>query len=160
MLNKLTVRRATTNDIDRLNTLLLQVLQVHHGKRPDLFRAGAKKYSDDELTVILQDEKRPVFVAVDDDDVVLGYAFCIHRQLMDDAILTPIHTLYIDDLCVDEAVRHQHIGSMLYDHVLAYAKEQGCYNVTLNVWADNTDAVRFYQTRGLHPQKIGMEVIL
>ena len=74
--------------------------------------------------------------------------------------LTDIKTLYIDDLCVDETLRGKHIGKNLYEAVLIYAKEHDCYNVTLNVWACNTSAMRFYEACGLKPQKVGMEVIL
>jgi ribosomal protein S18 acetylase RimI-like enzyme len=53
-----------------------------------------------------------------------------------------------------------HIGSSLYRHVVEYARESGCYNVTLNVWACNESAMKFYQNMGLTPQKVGMEQIL
>ena len=91
---------------------------------------------------------------------MLGYAFCIFQQHLNNNILTDIKTLYIDDLCVDETIRGQHIGSSLYQAVLAFAREQGCYNVTLNVWSCNTSAIKFYEAMGLKPQKVGMEVIL
>ena len=51
-------------------------------------------------------------------------------------------------------------GKKLYEYVLQYAKEQGCYNVTLNVWACNESAKCFYEHCGFVPQKIGMEKIL
>ena len=41
-----------------------------------------------------------------------------------------------------------------------FAKEQGCYNVTLNVWECNPSARKFYEKAGLKPYKTGMEVIL
>ena len=69
-------------------------------------------------------------------------------------------TLYLDDLCVDEACRGRHAGRQLYDAVLALAREKGCYNVTLNVWACNAGAMRFYEGCGLQTQKIGLEVVL
>ncbi len=69
-------------------------------------------------------------------------------------------TLYIDDLCVAEEQRGMHIGKQLYDHVMEFAKEQGCYNITLNVWRCNDNAMKFYEKCGLTPQKIGMEKIL
>ena len=75
-------------------------------------------------------------------------------------ILTDIKTLYIDDLCVDERKRGRHIGKTLYDAVIAFAKEQECYNVTLNVWSLNENAMKFYQSCGMIPQKIGMETLL
>ena len=154
------IKRATEKDISEINHLLNQVLMVHHNGRPDLFKANAKKYTDEELKVILADDKRPVFVAKDENDNVLGYAFCVMQQFLNNNILTDIKTLYIDDLCVDETLRGQHIGRKLYDFVLTYAKEQGCYNVTLNVWACNESAMKFYEKCGLKPQKIGMETIL
>lgn len=154
------IRRAKEENMDGINDLLMQVCLVHHQGRPDLFKYGAKKYTDEQLKAIIHDDTRPIFVALDESNRVLGYAFCIFQQHVDDNILTDIRTLYIDDLCVDENIRGQHIGSRLYEHVLAFAKESGCYNVTLNVWSLNESAMKFYQASGLKPQKVGMETIL
>lgn len=155
----LNIRRAEERDIPTLDKLLYQVHKVHSDARPDLFKPGAKKYTDDELKTILADSLRPIFVA-ERDGAVLGYAFCIHQQHVGDSNMTDIRTLYIDDLCVDEAARGGHVGKALYEYVLAWAKEQGYYNVTLNVWADNVSARGFYERLGLRTQKIGMEKIL
>lgn len=154
------IRRAETCDMPRIDELMMQVELVHHKARPDLFKNGGRKYTDEELAAIIADDKRPILVAVDDNNRLLGYAFCIFQQYLDNTIMTDIKTLYIDDLCVDEACRGQHIGRALYEAVLAYAREHGCYNVTLNVWSGNDNAQRFYESCGLKPQKIGMEVIL
>ncbi len=155
----MTIRRATERDIPGLNLLLEQVLMVHHNGRPDLFKSGGKKYTDDELKEILGDDSRPVFVAMEEERMV-GYAFCVHQQHVGDNILTDIQTLYIDDLCVEENERGKHIGQALFEHVKDYSKRQGCYNVTLNVWSCNPGALRFYEKCGLQPQKVGMEMIL
>lgn len=158
-MNDLTIRRAAAGDIPALDKLLYQVHKVHSDLRPDLFRQGTKKYTDEELASILSDASTPVFVA-ERDGAVLGYAFCVHKQLVDDNNMTDIKTLYIDDLCVDECNRGGHIGRALYEYVLNYARRSGCYNVTLNVWAGNDSAMRFYQAMGLGVQKLGMEAIL
>lgn len=154
------IRRAVEKDMEGINRLLRQVLEVHHNGRPDIFKGNAKKYTDDELKALLIDDGKPVFVGVDKVGDVLGYAFCVFQRHIDDNILTDIKTLYIDDLCVDENRRGEHIGKILYEYVLNFAKEQGCYNVTLNVWACNENARRFYENCGLVPQKVGMEKIL
>ena len=154
------IRRAKEQDMDGINKLLLQVCLVHHKGRPDLFKYGAKKYTDEQLKAIIHDEDRPIFTAVDESGNVLGYAFCIFQQHIKDNILTDIKTLYIDDRCVDEEIRGRHIGKQLYETVLSFAREEGCYNVTLNVWSCNESAMKFYQSCGLKPQKIGMETIL
>lgn len=154
------IRKAEAKDKARISKLLGQVLEVHHKARPDLFKSGAKKYTDPELDEILRDESRPIFVAEDESGLVLGYSFCVFVQHIDNNILTDIKTLYIDDLCVDESARGRGIGHALYNHAVEYARASGCYNVTLNVWADNTSALGFYESLGLHKQKIGMEIIL
>lgn len=152
--------RAEEKHMDGINKLLNQVLMVHHEGRPDLFKANVKKYTDEELKEILKDDRRPIFVAEDENGQVMGYAFAVFQQYVNNNILTDIKTLYIDDLCVDEDLRGQHIGKQLYEFVLDFAKQEGCYNVTLNVWSCNESAMKFYEKCGLKPQKIGMEVII
>ncbi len=155
-----TVRRATTSDIPRILELLVQVDMVHHNGRPDLFKGPATKYNAAQLEKIVQDDSTPVFVCVAEDGRIAGHGFCVHKQIVGDAVLTDVRTLYIDDICVDEAFRGQGVGRAIYDHIKAYAKEQGFYNITLNVWSLNPGALKFYETLGMVPQKIGMEEIL
>ena len=154
------VRRAEERDIPQLLELLLQVDMVHHNGRPDIFKGPATKYSEDELKDLLKDDTYIIFVWVDDSDKAKGHAFCMHKQVLDDNVLTDIRTLYIDDICVNESCRGQHVGSDLYNAVLEYAREKNYYNVTLNVWSCNPGALKFYESLGLVPQKIGMEKIL
>ena len=153
------IRRAEEKDIPKISDLLLQVCLVHHSGRPDIFKVG-RKYSKEELSVLLQDSSRPILVYTDESDAVLGYCFCIFQQHKDNAVLTDIKTLYIDDLCVDENRRGERVGRALYEAAVALARESGCYNLTLNVWSCNPSALRFYEAMGLLPQKIGMELVL
>ena len=125
-----------------------------------LEKLGNKKYTEDELSVLLASELTPIYVAVDETDDVCGYAFCVYQEIKNNVSLMDMKTLYIDDLCVDETKRGQHIGSMLYEYVLAQAKQMGCYHVTLNVWCLNESAMNFYKKCGLSPLKITMEQIL
>lgn len=153
------IRLAVEKDIPKILDLLSQVCLVHHSGRPDIFKVGTK-YNEQELKIMLGDKSRPILVAVDDDDNVCGYCFCIFQQHKDNSVLTDIKTLYIDDLCVDEALRGKRIGKELYEAAAALAKQNECYNLTLNVWSCNPSALKFYESCGLTPQKIGMEKIL
>ena len=54
------IRRAVREDLEGINNLLCQVLELHHKGRPDLFYGGVKKYSDEELYAILEDDTRPI----------------------------------------------------------------------------------------------------
>lgn len=156
---EVTIRRAKITDISQIDKLLFEVHKVHSDIRPDLFTAGQKKYTDEELEKIIVDDQKPIFVA-ESGGKILGYAFCIFKQELESKSVTDIKTLYIDDLCVDENTRGMHIGTKLYNYVIDFAKQSGCYNVTLNVWAGNDSAMKFYEHIGLKVQKIGMEKIL
>ena len=153
------IRLANNADIPGLIELLKQVGEVHHKIRPDLFRSGAQKYSESDLAELLQDPERPIFVGLEDGQM-LGYCFCILEEVKDNTILCDAKTLYIDDLCVDEGCRGQGIATKLYDAVLSYARSIDCSSITLNVWCGNDNAMKFYESRGMKPRKIYMEAAL
>ena len=157
------IRRANQTDMPGLVALLEQVLMVHHNGRPDLFVAGTRKYTDDELVELLANDERPIFVAVEEGapaGEILGYAFCVYEDTAGSNNLVPHRTLYVDDICVDENARGKHVGTALYQHVIDFARAEGFYNVTLNVWSCNPGAQAFYEAMGMKPYKVGMETIL
>lgn len=153
------IRFAIIEDIPGILDLLRQVGAVHHQGRPDIFRTNAQKYGASQVIAMLNKPRTPIFVAAQDGKV-LGYCFCIVREHKLDPVIADHTELYIDDLCVDHSCRGQHIGTQLYKAVCRYAKQRGCYNVTLNVWSCNESAMKFYESLGLKPQKVGMEYII
>ena len=142
------IRKAEERDVPRLLALLGQVLQIHAEIRPDVFIPGTTKYTVCELTELLKQQDKPIYVAVNEDDVCMGYAFCQMQEQPFSTNMVPFKSLFIDDLCVDQQARGQHIGESLFEYVKQQAKEQGCYEVTLNVWAGNTTAEHFYEKNG------------
>ena len=153
------LRFAQEKDIPAMIDLLRQVGEVHHRIRPDIFRTGAQKYDEAALADLLKDPTRPIFIA-EDEEKVLGYCFCILKQTRDHPVLEDEYTLYIDDLCVDESCRNLGVGKRLYDHARAYARQQGCQTVTLNVWCGNESAMAFYKKLGMTPRNIYMQTRL
>ena len=151
------IRRAEIKDADKINELLFQVAKIHANGRPDIFKTATKKYSDQELIEIINNDDSPIFVATDEKDLCLGYAFCVFQKTKDSILLQDRKTLYIDDICVDENSRGKHIGKSLYDFVENFAKENGFDNITLNVWSFNQSAYKFYEKCGMTPLKTTME---
>ena len=154
------IRRAGEKDIPRLIELLQQVLDIHAKIRPDIFISGTTKYTNDELLQMILDDTNPIYVAVDEKDLCMGYAFCQLREQPFSNNMVPFTSLFIDDLCVDQSLRGQHIGESLFEFVKAEAKRLGCYEVTLNVWAGNTSAEHFYEKMGMKTKERQMEYIL
>ncbi len=158
--SKMKIRKAEEKDIPRLLALLGQVLQIHAEIRPDIFISGTTKYTVGQLAELLKQEDKPIYVAVDEDDVCRGYAFCQLKEQPFSTNMVPFKSLFIDDLCVDRQARGQHIGESLFEYVKQQAKELGCYEVTLNVWAGNTSAEHFYEKMGMKTKERQMEYIL
>lgn len=152
------IRRANNKDIAQIINLLLQGDMVHFRIRPDIFKPNTTKYNEQELSEIIDDATKPIFVY--DDGGVLGYLFCQITETQNNSLLQDIKTLYIDDLCVDEKARKRHIGKALFEFVREYAQSIGCHNITLNAWAGNDPALSFYRNMGMKPQKTCMELVL
>ena len=150
------IRRAAEKDLEGIRKLLYQVNQLHADGRPDLFKAGGIKYTDGELRDILRDDRRPVLVCAPEGRV-LGYAFCVLEETKETPSLRPVRTLYLDDLCVDEPARGQHIGKALYDAAVRLARESGCSRITLHAWNFNRQAFGFYEKLGMTPLYTTME---
>lgn len=153
------IRFAEAKDISGILSLLRQVGGVHHQGRPDIFRAGCQKYGASQILAMLDSAKTPIFVAVEQEKVV-GYGFCQMKLYDNDPVMTDRLELYIDDLCVDESCRGKGIGKAIYQEIVRYAKMRRCYHITLNVWACNESAMKFYEKLGLKPQKIGLETLV
>ena len=150
---------AEARHIPGIIQLLKQVGRVHHLGRPDLFRDGAQKYNEADLQTLLREKDRPIFIA-EEAGQVLGYGFCILEKTENNPVLNDHFSCYIDDLCVDETIRGRGIGKAIYRHIAAFARELGCDSITLNVWAFNEGAMKFYESLGLKPRKTVMERVL
>ena len=109
---------------------------------------------------LLKNDEKPIYVAVDEDNVCVGYAFCQLQEQPFSNNMVPFKSLFIDDLCVSQETRGRHIGECLFEYVKNQAKQLGCYEVTLNVWAGNTSAERFYEKMGMRTKERQMEYIL
>lgn len=153
------IRFAEIEDIPGILSLLRQVGRMHHEGRPDIFRANAQKYGASQVIAMLNKPGTPIFVA-EEEGKILGYCFCMVKEHKLDPVIADHTELYIDDLCVEENCRGQHIGKALYENACRYARQRGCYNVTLNVWSCNESAMKFYESCGLKPQKVGLEYII
>ena len=157
---EINIRQAQETDIPSIMNLLRQVNDVHADGRPDLFRHGHTKYDVESLKKIIDNQATPIFVGVDSCGQLAGYCFCVVEDHSESNNMAPVKTLYIDDLCVDENHRGNHVGQTIFNAVKNYAKENGFYNITLNVWCCNPGAMKFYESLGMTPLKIGMETLL
>ncbi|MCL2512472.1 MAG: GNAT family N-acetyltransferase [Oscillospiraceae bacterium] len=146
------IRPAEKADSPAINELLSQILRTHHAIRPDLFRPAYISETEYE-----ESPDEPVFVAVDENNAVVGCLWCIIMRLRGNSLKNDREWLCIDDICVDESYRRRGVGRKLVDFAAAFAKEKGLPRIELNVYENNIDAVRFYENYGFKIQKRVME---
>lgn len=152
------IRRGKQKDIDKILSLLNQVLEIHANIRSDIFISGKTKYTRDMLIGMLIDDNNPIYVV--DENGVVAYAFC---QIKEAPFSTTMHQnkeLFIDDLCVDESQRGKGTGKLLFDFLKEEARRLNCYELTLNVWEGNDSAKAFYDKMGMKVKEYTMEYVL
>ena len=155
----LQIRQAVQSDIPALQSLLLQVEKIHCDGRPDIFKDGGVKFTNEQLAQLLFDPTRPIFCAVNDGQVV-GYVFCIITEIKGDPMLRDTKTLHLEDVCVDESCRDGGVGSCLMEYVKTYARENDFTRIDLDVWELNDRAREFYEKHGFGVQKRRMDLVL
>ena len=154
------IRKAEESDINGIMELLRQIRNVHADIRPDIFSRDEAKYTAEELARKMKSMINPIYVAVNEDGKVLGHVFCEQRFDEWSDVDNPRYTFFIDDFCVDETIRGQHVGGLLFEFVKTEAKRRNCHNITLNVWLENNEAVMFYLGMGMKQREATMEYVL
>ena len=157
---KLNFRKAMTKDAVKIAEMLIGIGTLHHNGRPDVYKGNLQKYNEQDILEILREENSPVFVATDEDDNVVGYAFCIIKTVEETKALVGRKFLYIDDFCVDENCRNMNVGKFIMENVVKEAKKTDVSSIELNVWEFNEGAIKFYEKCGFRTQKREMEIIL
>lgn len=154
------IRRAQERDIPDLHRMLLETAAFHGAKRPDIFKSGAAKYSTEELTALLTQNNEYTIFAAQAEEKVCGYVFCILQTVRDHPLLQDRRELYVDDLFVDREYRSNGIARLLMQQAQAFAKQENCDCVTLNVWNFPETARGFYEKAGYTERKRYMELPL
>lgn len=122
--------------------------------RPDSFRAGARKYTNAEIAALGADPEKIFRVWTDEGGPGRGYG--LGRRRDEGGPSGPLcarRLLYLDDLGVEAGARGRGMGEALYAAVKAEARARGCGALTLNLWAGNGEAARFYERQRRRPLK-------
>ena len=147
-------------DIPKILDLLRQVHSLHAEIRPDIFVKGKTKFSAEQLENMIADETSNIFVATNDSDEIVGHVFYTFRNQQKPDNMQQFNSIFIDDICVNESARRNHVGEALFEFVKEKAKEQNCYEIALAVWEGNDGAKAFYDKMGMSPKETILEYVL
>jgi GNAT superfamily N-acetyltransferase len=108
-----------------------------------LFEKQPEKMVNSVDRMMAEKEYFHCFVAVSDDDRILGYVTYFF------AYYTWIgKSLYMDDLYVKPEFRGKGVGTQLIQRVIGFAKESGCHKLRWQVSQWNSPAIAFYTSLG------------
>ena len=147
---------ARPEDRAAIEMLAQQVHALHVQWRPDIYESADELWPQERFdTAVAQ---RQLFVAKNDENV-LGYVLLKIRDY-DMVGHTRRKVLLVDEICVDEHLRNQGIGTEMMIEVRAIANAFGCTDLQLGVYPQNNEALAFYQKCGFRIRSIDMQMKL
>ena len=153
----MTIRELKLSDFDAVNTLFMQMQDLHVEHRPDLYRKIEKPTSTKawDYEASLGDGNKIMLGAMLDGKIV-GFCIAEIRQ-SEGRALTPRTSVHIKNLAVDENYRRKGVGKALYCEAVRLGKMRGAETVELKVFHFNENAVAFYKSLGMTSQSYTME---
>lgn len=148
-------RRMTPNDYPAVVVLELEVQAIHVEGAPRRHIPYGVT-SLESYQAILADPANNVLLGIEDGEVV-GY---MHYEVIDypqGEWTYAQRVLHIHSLTIKQEHRRKGYGEQFMAHADNAAREQGASHVTLEVWAFNQPAHRFYEWLGFVPTQIQME---
>ena len=155
-----TIRKAKIEDaaaIEALYTELEKDAVMYQCEHFVLSPAGARSR---QLEEILKSENQVMLVAVDESDVVIGFAHVVFMGVKAFSCLKPQTNIYLQDLVVSGDYRNRGIGTLLLNEAKKYGTEKGADFFRTQVIPMNKAGLRFYERNGFSIKMITIEAPL
>lgn len=149
------IRKAEIRDFDRIHKLIMQVHKLHIIERSDVYK-DCDPFNLQELEKALSSSNNIYLIAEIKNEVV-GICFAEIKDITNDKIMKNRKVLHIKDICVDETIRRQGIGRLLYNEMLQLARRKKIDNIELMVWGFNKNAMKFYESLGMKIKNLKYE---
>lgn len=151
---------AREEDFDAVNRLARQVT-AHHAQWDKSLQIVDHPYPMDFFLTCIQENsihENVIYVARMNGAVVGFMRFYLWKT--NSEVSETKLMLSIDDIGVEESLRHQGIGTRMMEELRSLAKQWGCSDICLYVDAPNESAIAFYQKYGFQMKNIGMRMKL
>lgn len=155
-----TIRKAKIEDaaaIEALYTELEKDAVMYQCEHFVLSPSGARSR---QLEEILKSENQVMLVAVDESDVVIGFAHVVFMGVKAFSCLKPQTNIYLQDLVVSGDYRNRGIGTLLLNEAKKYGTEKGADFFRTQVFPMNKAGLRFYERNGFSIKMITIEAPL
>lgn len=145
---------ATASDWEAVKRLSKQVHDMHVAWRPDIFAPAEEHFSQEMFDACL--EEKQLFVAKLG-GVIVGYVRLTMRSY-DGPGVVPRKVMNLEELCVDEPLRGQGLGTQIMAEVKILARAFGCTDLQLSTQPENDAAVALYEKAGLKIRSVNFQM--
>ena len=153
---KIAIEKATKKHLNDINKLSSTVFELHNQLLPNFF-AGRNSDITIKRYYELLDKDNVIFLVAIQEKFIVGYLLALILDKPWQKI-TPICSL--DEIGVTDSFQRQGIGKALFVSLKKECKKRKIPNITLNVYTNNTNAIKFYKKMGCHAvsQRMDIEV--
>lgn len=146
------IRKAKTGDLTQLAELFSQLHRHHCEIDPQKHRMPSYEFFEKGIEEILADEEQTILVNCEESGNIINAYAVLKTADYDLEQIVPQKVCFIDCFAVAEGARRKGVGSLLFEAVKDFCREQGCNTIQLGVDAENGGAIKFYEKMGLSPR--------
>lgn len=139
------IRTAAAEDVPQIKPLYRQII-ARLAKLAPLYRTDCEQ-DDEFITKTIERESSDILVA-ELDGAITAFALIEERETAKLAGVAPRRYAFLMDICVDEKLRGQGVGSALLAACEEWARRRGLEYLELNVLEANEAARRLYERTG------------
>ena len=155
--NKMEIRFAKKEELEKVNLIRKQVSDLHSEGRLDIFYPDFKGEICNCIYDIFNDETKKIIVAVEKAEIC-GMAIIQEIRKTAGVYQKARDYIEIDQFGVENTFRRQGVATKLVEFIKEYARMKGFPKVELNMWEFNHDALAFYEAVGFNTYKRYMEL--
>lgn len=141
------IRKADSADISNLVILNSQVQNIHVKLFPEVFKITDTRLMEEWFSGILGSDNTCVLIAVEN-GTALGYMTVRKRHKPEHIFKKETRCAYIDQVCIHHNHRKKGIFKALLEKAAEEAALWGMNRLELDVWTDNSVAVKSFERSG------------
>ena len=140
----ITIREVVLNDYEGLCEIYAELDEQHRVNHPELFikpdgYARAKEYISENM----EDNNKALFIA-EAQSKIIGFSECYILQSSSFPVIKKREWIQLDNIAVRRDYQNCHIGSLLLNRVVEWAKSKEISRIELKVYSFNKNAIEFY----------------
>lgn len=152
----ITLRKATTDDVETLQMLNDEVFVDNHKYDFDLVMDWAKGPEGFKYFFQLVESEAAFCIVAEDDGIPIGYLAATPQAIA----YRKSKYVELENMGVIPAYRSKGIGSLLCKEFYAWAKTIGFNKVVVNAYIANAGAIEFYKKQGFNEIDVTLEKYL